>query len=216
MPASPLPEAPVRRVLVFLAIAVAVICPPGVRAQAPAPKATPAKAPAPPATDLDRFMADALLRRDIDRKTLSDYVLDEVETFEVLGPGRIPFARMRYEFTWYVRDGIHVRSPVKVNGVPMSESERRAYEDRWVKREEAGAGHRAQDEQVVAGHALGGPEVAPDREVHVRQRVDGFPAGRLARQGRRPQGANADGPALPRRLAPPQPVDPRRHLDRAR
>ena len=105
MPASPLPEAPVRRVLVFLAIAVAAIRPPGVLAQASAPqasapKAESPKAPSPPSTDLDRFMADALLRRDIDRKTLSDYVLDEVEIFEVLGPGRIPFARMRYDFTW--------------------------------------------------------------------------------------------------------------------
>ena len=44
-------------------------------------------------------MATALQRRDSDRKTLSDYVLDEVEVFEVLGPGRIPFARMRYEYT---------------------------------------------------------------------------------------------------------------------
>ena len=111
-----------RRVLVLIALAVAVICPPGVLAQAP-PKAPP------PTTDLDRFMEAALLRRDIDRQTLSDYVLDEIETFEVLGPGRIPFARMKYEFTWYVRDGIHVRSPVKVNGVPMSEADRRAYED---------------------------------------------------------------------------------------
>jgi hypothetical protein len=131
MPASPPPEAHVRRVLVLFALAAAVICPPGVQAQAKAP----AK-PAPPSTDLDRFMATALLRRDIDRKTLSDYVLDEVESFEVLGPGRIPFARMRYEYTWYVRDGIHVRSPIKVNGVPMSESERRTYEERWVKSEE--------------------------------------------------------------------------------
>jgi hypothetical protein len=131
MPASLLPEAPVRRVLVLLALFLGAICPPGVFAQAPA-----AKPPAAPTTDLDRFMSQALLRRDIDRKTLSDYVLDEVETFEVLGPGRIPFARMRYEFTWYVRNGIHVRSPVKVNGVPMGETERRAYEDRWVRSEE--------------------------------------------------------------------------------
>ena len=120
-----------RRVLVLLALFLGAICPPGVFAQAPA-----AKPPAAPTTDLDRFMSQALLRRDIDRKTLSDYVLDEVETFEVLGPGRIPFARMRYEFTWYVRNGIHVRSPVKVNGVPMGETERRAYEDRWVRSEE--------------------------------------------------------------------------------
>ena len=118
-----------RRRLVPFALAVAVLCPPGVLAQ------TPPKAP-PPTTDLDRFMAAALQRRDVDRQTLSDYVLDEVESFEVLGPGRVPFARTRYEFTWYVRDGIHVRSPVKVNGVPVSEAERRAYEDHWVKSEE--------------------------------------------------------------------------------
>src|SRR5207253_1973227 len=118
-----------RRVLVLVALAAAVLCPPGLMAQTP-PKAPPAT------TDLDRFMAQALLRRDIDRQALSDYVLDEVETFEVLGPGGIPFARTKYEFTWYVRDGIHVRSPVKINGVPMSEAERRAYEDHWVKSEE--------------------------------------------------------------------------------
>jgi len=62
-------------------------------------------------------------------------VLDEVETFEVLGPGRVPVARVRREYTWYVRDGIHVRSPVRFDGVPITESERRAYEDKWMKSE---------------------------------------------------------------------------------
>src|SRR5436305_8153268 len=109
MPVSPPSEAPVRRALVLLALAAAVICPPRAVAQAPATGSPPAT------TDLDRFMAAALLRRDVDRQTLTDYVLDEVELFEVLGPGGIPFARTKYEFTWYVRDGIHVRSPVKVN-----------------------------------------------------------------------------------------------------
>lgn len=121
-----------RRIFVFCIIAVAVICPPPLRAQAPAPVTPPAAA----TTDLDRFMATALLRRDIDRKTLSDYVLDEVESFEVLGPGRIPFARMRRDYTWYVRDGMHVRSPLKADGVPIGEAQRRAYEARWVKSEE--------------------------------------------------------------------------------
>jgi hypothetical protein len=164
MPASPLPEAPVRRVLVLLALAVAAICPPGIVAQSPV-----TKAPAPPATDLDRFMNQALLRRDIDRKTLSDYVLDEVETFEVLGPGRIPFARMRYEFTWYVRDGFHVRSPVKVNGVPMGETERRAYENRWVKSEEGRRKFRtereAKREQAGKPPTLSAPSINEPRFI---------------------------------------------------
>jgi hypothetical protein len=90
------------------------------------------QAQAPPTTDLDRFMVGALQRRDIDRQTLSDYVLDETEHFEVLGPGRAPFARMRREYTWYVRDGVHVRSPVKFDGVPIPESARREYEEKWM------------------------------------------------------------------------------------
>ena len=151
-----------RRVLVLIALAVAVICPPGVLAQAP-PKAPPKT------TDLDRFMEAALRRRDIDRQTLSDYVLDEVETFEVLGPGRIPFARMRYEFTWYVREGIHVRSPVKVNGVPMSEADRRAYEDRWVRSEEGRRKFRtereAKREQAGKPPAVSVPSINEPRFV---------------------------------------------------
>jgi hypothetical protein len=123
-----LPEASVRRTLVLGIFAVA-LCSRGALAQAPAPNP-------PKTTDLDRFMATALQRRDIDRKTLNDYVLDEVEAFEVLGPGKVPFARMRREYTWYVRDGIHVRSPLKFDGVPIPESERRSYEEKWIHSEE--------------------------------------------------------------------------------
>jgi hypothetical protein len=163
MPASPHPEAFVRRVLVLLVLAMAAICPLGLSAQVPA-----AKPPA-PTTDLDRLMVAALLRRDIDRKTLSDYVLDEVESFEVLGPGRIPFARMRYEFTWYVRDGIHVRSPVKVNGVPMGETERRAYENRWVRSEESRRKFRtereAKREQAGKPPTLSAPSINEPRFI---------------------------------------------------
>jgi hypothetical protein len=156
MPARPPPEAPVRRVLVLLVLAVAVICPPGVRAQVPQ-----SLAGRPPETDLDRFMATALRRRDIDRKTLSDYVLDEVESFEVLGPGKIPFARMRREYTWYVRDAVHVRSPVKFDGVPIPEPERRAYEDRWVKSEEGRRKFRTEREAKRAQEGLAPSMSAP-------------------------------------------------------
>jgi hypothetical protein len=164
MPASPLPEAPVRRVFVLLAIVAAVVCPPRADAQVLAPKPVAATA-----TDLDRFMNQALLRRDIDRKVLSDYVLDEVESFEVLGAGRVPFARMRYEYTWYVRDGMHVRSPVKVNGVPMAEADRRAYEDRWVQSETGRRKFRtereAKREQAGKPPTLSAPSINEPRFV---------------------------------------------------
>ena len=153
-----------RRVLVFLALAVAVVCAPGVRAQPPAPKP-----PAAPATDLDRFMNQALLRRDIDRKVLSDYVLDEVETFEVLGPGGVPFVRMRNEFTWYMREGVHVRSPLKYNGVPIGEEDRRKYEDRWIRSEEGRRKFRTEREarraEAGKGPALSAPSINEPRFV---------------------------------------------------
>ena len=55
---------------------------------------------------------------------------------------------------------------------------------------------RAADEQDRARHALGRSRRAPDREIHVRQRLDGFPARRLAGQSRRHQGVDDDGPAV--------------------
>ena len=39
---------------------------------------------------------------------------------------------MRREYTWYVRDGVHVRSPVKFDGVPIPEVVRREYEEKWM------------------------------------------------------------------------------------
>jgi hypothetical protein len=125
---------------------------------------------APPApTDLDRFMATALQRRDADRQTLSDYVLDEVESFEVLGPGRVPYARMRREYTWYVRDGIHVRSPLKYDGVPIPEADRRAYEEKWIKSEQGRREFRtkrdAKREAEGKGPALSAPSINEPRFV---------------------------------------------------
>ena len=120
-------------------------------------------------TDLDRFMVKALLRRDIDRKTLSDYVLDEVETIEVLGPGRTPFARLRRDYTWFVRDGFHIRSPLKADGVPIPEDERRAYETRWQRSEESRRKFRTKREEKRAEEgkepALSAPSINEPRFV---------------------------------------------------
>jgi hypothetical protein len=86
-------------------------------------------------SDLDTFMEKVLARRDVNRKMLNQYVLDETETFEILGPGRWPLHRSKRDFTWYERDGTHVRSPVRFNGVAVNEQERSDYERDWLKRE---------------------------------------------------------------------------------
>ena len=86
--------------------------------------------------DLDAFMAKVLARREVNRQTLNDYILSEVETFELLAPGRVPLYRFRREFGWYVREGTHVRSPVRYDGVTIDEAARRKYEEDWFRREQ--------------------------------------------------------------------------------
>ena len=77
-------------------------------------------------------MEKVLKRRELNRQTLEQYVLDESEQFEVLGPRRMPVYRQKREFTWYVRDGLHVRSPVRFDGVTVGDAARKEYEDNWV------------------------------------------------------------------------------------
>ena len=108
-----------------------------------------------PANELDAFMAKVLERREVNRQTLKEYVLDEVEGFEILGPGRMPLHRTRREFTWYVRDGVHVRSPLKFNGVALSEDERVRYERRWLERERERAEREAKKEREKGSVTVG-------------------------------------------------------------
>ena len=80
-------------------------------------------------------MEKVLKRREVNRQTLEQYVLDESEQFEVLGPARMPVYRQKREYTWYVRDGLHVRSPVRFDGVAVGDEARKEYEETWTRRE---------------------------------------------------------------------------------
>jgi hypothetical protein len=53
----------------------------------------------------------------------------------VTGPGRFPLWGMRRDYTWFIRDGIFVRSPVSADGVKLSEADRRKAEDQWLRRQ---------------------------------------------------------------------------------
>jgi hypothetical protein len=149
----------VRPLLATVAVLIGGLCTGAICAQAPAGAKT----------DLDTFMARALERRDVDRQTLADYILDEVEQFEVLAPGRVPVARMRREYTWYVRDGVHVRSPVRFDGVPISEADRRAYEEKWMQSELNRRKYRTERDAKRAaegqGPALSAPSINEPRFV---------------------------------------------------
>jgi hypothetical protein len=86
-------------------------------------------------TDLDRLMERVLTRRDENWKKLQQYVLDERETFDLTGPGGARLFGFRRDLTWFMRDGVFVRSPLRVNGVALSEAERRKAEASWIRRE---------------------------------------------------------------------------------
>ena len=122
--------------------------------------------------DLDAFMRQAVARRDDNWKKLQQYVLDEREQLEVRGPQRVPIWGERREYTWYIREGLFVRSPLKFNGVTIGEDERRKFEADYLARQQRRE-RRARDRAPDAP-----PEEAP-RDI---TDVDG-----LLRQTREPQ-----------------------------
>src|SRR5579864_7010775 len=91
---------------------------------------------APATNDLDAFMRQVLAKRDDNWKKLQQYVLDEKEAIDLGGPGKVPIWGDRREYTWYIRDGFFVRSPLKFNGVAISETDRRKYEADFLRREQ--------------------------------------------------------------------------------
>jgi hypothetical protein len=82
-------------------------------------------------------MKTVLAARDENWKKLQQYVLDEDERIEVRGPTNLPVWGDKREYSWYIREGFFVRSPVKANGVEVPEDDRRKYEESFLRRAKA-------------------------------------------------------------------------------
>jgi len=125
-------------------------------------------APAGPAaqSDLDAFMRQVVARRDDNWKKLQQYVLDERETIELRGATRLPIWGERRDYTWYIRDGIFVRSPVKFNGVVIPEAERRKAEAEYLARQQRREA-RARSQSGASADAA--PDDAADVDGVIRQ-----------------------------------------------
>jgi hypothetical protein len=122
--------------------------------------------PQTPLSELDAFMEKVLKRREVNKQTLEQYVLDEVEVVEVLGPARMPVFRQKRDFTWYVRDGLHVRSPVKFDGVAVGDEARTKYEEGWITRERGRLANNAKREKERReAEAKKGNAPAPEPET---------------------------------------------------
>jgi len=118
-------------------------------------------------TDLDALMAKALRHRADAWKTMEQYILNEREQFELRGPLGMPLFGEKREFTWFVRDGYFVRSPLSFNGVTIGEDRRRAYETRWLAREQERETRQAEKR---ATQTSGTPAAAPaDVDAFVKQ-----------------------------------------------
>ena len=101
-----------------------------------------------PQSDLDAFMARVLQRRDENWKKLRQYVLDEREQAALVRSGA-PLWGERRDYTWFIRDGMFVRSPLRVNGVDVPEDDRVEYEDEFARR--AQSRERAGGDESTAG-----------------------------------------------------------------
>jgi len=112
-----------------------------------------AQTPAPRDTDLDRFMAAVLARRDDNWKKLQQYILDERERVQVLGPGGARLYGLVHDYRWFVKDGYFVRSPLAANGVAVSEEIRRKEESEWLLREQRREQRRTEREREKAKEA---------------------------------------------------------------
>jgi hypothetical protein len=109
------------RVVSLLALALAILVGPARAVEQP--------------TDLDQLMEKVLARRDENWKKLQQYVLDERESFDLTGPGRVRLYGFRRDYTWFMREGFFIRSPLKADGVTISEDQRRREENEWLSRE---------------------------------------------------------------------------------
>ena len=102
-------------------------------------------------TDLDSFMNAVVARSDDNWKKLQQYVLDERDEIVLNGPGGTRLWGEQRDYTWFIRDGYFVKSPVKANGATVSEDVRRKFEDAYLR------GTRRRD---ARGRGTG-PENAP-------------------------------------------------------
>jgi hypothetical protein len=130
-------------------------------------------------SDLDTFMRDVLSTRDTNWKKLQQYILDERELLELRGPSGALMWGERRDYTWYIRDGFFVRSPVKVNGSAVGEPERLKYEAdflRRAQRRDARQQSDVQDTSSPSASSGAAPSNEPPRDL------DG-----LIRQTRQPQ-----------------------------
>jgi hypothetical protein len=132
-------------------------------------------------------MRQVVARRDDNWKKLQQYIFDEREQLDLRGPSRVPIWGERRDYTWFIRDGFFVRSPVRANGVTIGDADRRKFEAAYLKQAQE------RDKRPQGGHVAIGPDgisvQAADGTVTPEQTGDDLAqdVGGVIRQTREPQ-----------------------------
>lgn len=82
-------------------------------------------------TEIDQFMEKVLERRENNWKQVQTYLFHEREVLRIQGKDIPPVAGFDREFVWIARQEELLRSPVKVDGVPVGQKEQESYERNW-------------------------------------------------------------------------------------
>jgi hypothetical protein len=130
-------------------------------------------------SDLDLLMREVLESRDGNWTRLQQYVLDEREQATVRGPSGAALWGERRDYTWYIRDSIFVRSPLRVNGAAVRDEDRHRYEQQFIRRE-------LERERRRRGETTEGTASASDNATEPADAA-GDDVAALMRQGRQPQ-----------------------------
>ena len=119
--------------------------------------------------ELDRFMAQVRGAESRNVAARLEYVLDERAEVRFTGPDRDTL--FRGDFTWYAREGVFVRSPIRIDGVPIGEGDRRTYEARWLER-----AHERQRARTAASETDGNGADAETDDLMMHWMLGGFGA----------------------------------------
>jgi hypothetical protein len=108
-------------------------------------------------------MERVIARRDESWKKLQQYILEESEAFQLTGPASQRLYGFDREYTWFIREGYFVRSPLKADGVRVGEEDRAKFEREWIAREKRREARQGQpgDKTTVTVGASG---VSVDRD----------------------------------------------------
>ena len=85
-------------------------------------------------SDLDTLMSRVLEHRDENWKKLQQYTLNERQTLRLTALVVYRVYGFEREYLWFPREGFFVRSPVRANGIAISEPQRREAEEQWLHR----------------------------------------------------------------------------------